>query len=407
MSKIRYLTKAIEELSFSDHKMAFLAGPRQCGKTTLSKMMLSDRGYGNYNNWDDTNFRRAWTKNPNSVIPETNNKIPLIILDEIHKAKMWKRNLKGIFDTLTSPADILVTGSARLNIYKKGSDSLQGRYFSYRLHPFTLREMETPKNISSDELIDNIFSDSITYTAAQRQNYETIFRFGGFPEPLFAQNTAKARLWRRGRIEKVVHEDIRDLSNIPELSRIDMMVSLMPERIGSLFSLNSLREDLEVSYDTVKRWYNLLCELYYSFTIRPYTKKIVRALKKEGKSYLWDFAEITNEASRFENLVACHLLKSCNYWTDIGEGTFELYYLRNKEKEEIDFLITKDGVPWLPIEAKLNDKEPTSSWKKFLSYIPCKRGIQIIHDSNYRKVHKIGNAEILIISADRLLQYFI
>ena len=167
--------------------------------------------------------------------------------------------------------------------------------------------------------------------------------YGGFPDPLFSQDEKKARLWRKGRMEKVIREDLRDISRIPELSRIEMLAALLPEKVGSLFSIASLTDFLEVSHETVKRWVLYLHELHYLFEVKPFQGSMPRSLKKEGKVYLWDCAEVPEKAPRFENLVACHLLKACDYWTDAGEGDFQLRYLRNKEKQEIDFLIVRDG----------------------------------------------------------------
>lgn len=224
--------------------MAFISGPRQCGKTTLAKMMASSRSSSRYYNWDDIEFRRLWTKTPKGVIPGGPG-LPILVLDELHKDKRWKRTLKGVYDTLERPCDILVTGSACLNVYQKGSDSLLGRYFHYRLSPFSLREMQR--------------SDS-----------------------------------------------------------------RLPEKVGSPFSTNAMREDIEVAHDTLKRWISWLKELYFLFEIEPYSKRIARSLKKEGKIYMWDYSEVRDPGARFENLVAHHLLKACQFWTDTGEGDKEV-----------------------------------------------------------------------------------
>lgn len=404
--RTRYLAQAVNDLCFSDHKMALISGPRQCGKTTMAKMLLQERTVRRYWNWDDVEFRRTWVKQPRTIIPPTTGKsIPLVALDEIHKDRRWKRNLKGIYDTLKTPCDILVTGSARLNVYKKGSDSLLGRYFHFRLHPFSLREMHSVSPVSPADIINSIFSRSLSSRKQYQINFELLMKFGPFPEPLFAGNIRKARLWRRTRSEIIIREDLRDISRIPELSRIEMMVALLPERVGSLFSVASLREDLEVSFDTVKRWLTYLKELYYLYEVKPYHKSIPRALKKEGKIYLWDFSEVEDEAARFENLVANHLLKVCHYWTDTGEGSFELFYIRNKEKQEIDFLIVKDKRPWLPVEAKLRDTKPSPHWKKFLNVLPCKRGIQIV-SSPFWKLHTRDDSQVLVAGASEVLNYF-
>jgi len=388
------------------HKMAFVSGPRQCGKTTLAKMMLKKRGRGIYNNWDDVNFRRIWTKNPSNIIPKAKG-LPVIIFDEVHKAKMWKRTIKGIYDTLEQAADIIVTGSARLNVYRKGSDSLLGRYYHFRLHPFTLAEIQKNPISNPDDLLERMFSKSLNSKKENQKNLKLLMRFGGFPEPFLAQNERQARLWQKGRVEKVIREDLRDLSRIPELSQIEMLTSLIPEKVGSFLSRAALRETLEVSFDTIRRWLTYLKELYYIFELKPYQKSISRTLKKEGKLYLWDYSEVKDIPARFENMVASHLLKFCHFWTDNGTGNYELFSLRNKDKAEIDFLICKDNKPWLPIEAKPNDTNPSDNWKKFINQIPCNKGIQIVHKANYRKLHEYREKQILVASASDILSYFV
>ena len=369
---------------------------------------MEGRVSGAYANWDDVNTRRAWVKDPKLLVPAAAGRSgrPLLVLDEIHKARLWKRNLKGLFDTLESPLDILVTGSARLNVYKKGSDSLLGRYFHFRLHPFSVRELAWPAPASPDEALAGLASRSQRPRPSTREALAGLMRFGGFPEPFLAQNERLARLWRRGRVEKVVREDLRDISRIPELSRVEMLAALLPERVGSLFSVSSLREDLEVAHDTVSRWLGYLRELFYVFEVKPYARSIRRSLRKEGKLYLWDWSEIDVEPARFENLVASHLLKACDTWTDTGEGAFELYLLRDKEKREIDFLITRDRRPWLPVEVKLNDPTPSTAFRAFLPQLGCRFGLQIVHAPDVWATHGVGDAQVLVASAAEALGYF-
>lgn len=404
--KRRALSQPIEELAFGDHKIAFVSGPRQCGKTTLAKMLLRHRKVGLYRNWDEVEFRRAWARNPSELIPKAGGKsVPLIVLDEIHKDRRWKRNLKGVFDTLKGPCDILVTGSARLNVYMKGSDSLLGRHLSFRLHPFSVREMVRPDVLRPDAFITALASRAQTRTKSSEQHLESLENYGPFPEPLFAQDVRKARLWRRNREQLIVREDLRDLSRLPELGRVEMLTAMLPERVGSLFGLASLARDLEVSIPTVKRWLEYLKELFYLFEIKPYSRRIPRSLRREGKAYLWDYAIIQGEAARFENLVACHILKTCNYWTDTGEGTFELFFLRDKEGREIDFLIVRDGVPWLPIEVKLGGTTPSPNWKPFAPHLPCRLALQIVRQPHWEE-QVFGSSRILVAGAAEALSYF-
>ena len=403
--KHRSLARAIEELSFSDHKIALVSGPRQCGKTTLAKMLLHGRKVGVYRNWDERSFRREWAQHPSSIVPRVQGEeIPLVVLDEIHKERRWKRNLKGIYDTVEAPCDFLVTGSARLNVYRKGSDSLLGRHYAFRLHPFSLRELERPDVLAPEEMLESLFSRAEGRGKAAEEGLAAMLRYGPFPQPLLDQHARKVNLWRRSREQLVIREDLRDLSRLPELERIEMMTALLPERVGSLFSLSSLSRDLEASVPTIKRWTAYLKDLYYLFEIKPYGRKIARSLRREGKLYLWDYGAIPNEAVRFDNVVAHHLLKTCHFWSDTGEGEFTLYFLRNKEKQEIDFLIVRDSVPWLPVEVKRSDAVPSPSWKKFAPKLPCKRGLQIVRSPEW-KLHDFGATQVLVAGAAEALHY--
>ncbi|HEU5280911.1 MAG TPA: ATP-binding protein [Gammaproteobacteria bacterium] len=403
----RYLESSLVDICFKAEKMAFVSGPRQCGKTTMAKLLLKNRGDGAYFNWDEITFRRQWIKDPHLLIPKTiNHTKPLIILDELHKAKLWKRTLKGLYDTQDSQCDIIVTGSARLNVYRKGSDSLLGRYYHFRLHPFSVAELLKHNPSMPEDLIAALKSKPKLPTKAEHA-LQRLYHYGPFPEPLFAENPKTLNLWRRNRIEKIIREDLRDLSRLPELSQVEMLTSLLPERASQPLSIKSLSEDLEVAYTTIKRWLNYLSELYYFYTIKPYSKSLARALKKENKIYLWDWSEIENEGARFENLIASHLLKYCDYMTDTGVGHFELRHLKNKEKLEIDFLILRDKKIYLPVEVKLSDEQPSTSWSKFMPQLHCEFGIQVVMKPNVYKTHEYDNYTITVMSAASFLQLLV
>ena len=267
MSKFipRYLENEIKDICFAHSKMVLISGPRQCGKTTMAKHLLRQRNVGQYYNWDETVFRRLWAKDPQALVIQLleQHSKPLLVLDEIHKAKLWKRSLKGLYDTSDGKYDIVVTGSARLNVYRKGGDSLLGRYYHFRLHPFSLAELSSlSTTIPYKSLLDHLFTTGIVHNKLQQEHLELLDQFGPFPEPLFAENRKILNLWQKGRIEKIVREDLRDLSRLPELSQVEMLVSLLPERVASALSLCSLSEDLEVAYTTIKLWMNYLYELY-------------------------------------------------------------------------------------------------------------------------------------------------
>lgn len=398
----RYLFNDIKQLALSRGKIAFISGPRQVGKTTLSKSYAQEFNEFQYKNWDESEFRRLWTKSPNQIEREFNfaeqKNTRLLILDEIHKSKNWKQKLKGLYDTIGQHLSIIVTGSARLNIFKKGSDSLMGRYLNFRLHPLSFGELTGLNPLAPEEW-------KLSLNKKNNRNFDQeplikLFDWSGFPEPYFASSDKIHRIWRKDRTEKIVREDLRDLSRLPELSQVEMLTSLLPSKVGSPLSVQSLREDLEVAHGTVTRWLKYLNELFYFFEIRPWSKSIPRSLKKDAKIYLYDWTEVEEQGPRFENLVASHLLKACHYWTDTGEGSFSLHYLRNKEKQEIDFLIVKDKKPWLCVEAKYSSTQiDFKNFKNLLKSVKCPL-VQVV----FREGIFLEKDDCLVISANRFFE---
>lgn len=342
MNRGRYLETPIKEDLGS--KMVFLAGPRQVGKTTLARRVLAGWGPGAYLSWDNRADRAAlraaqWPAGE-----------ALVVLDEVHKWRGWKRWLKGEFDTHRERLRFLVTGSARLDVYRRGADSLQGRYHHFRLHPFTVAEAlgaATPSlPVPGSELTVEARPGAPDALAA-------LVRFGGFPEPFLAGSDRVHRRWQKERLERFFREDVRDLEALRDLGSVELLADLLPERVGSPLSLNSLREDLDVSHRAVAHWVEVLDRLYHFYRLAPFVTARVRALRKMPKGYLWDWSLVEAPAARFENLLAGHLLKFCHLLQDQEGHAVELHYLRDRAGHEVDFLVTGKGRPWFAVEAKL------------------------------------------------------
>lgn len=399
MKKRPLYTDLIEKLAIKHNKMAFITGPRQVGKTTLSEELLSNASGGKYFNWDDVEFKRKWIKDPKSLVPQDVGKKTLIVLDELHKAPRWKSYLKGLYDMRKDQCDIIVTGSARLDVFRKGGDSMMGRYFLFRLHPFSVGEL-CDSRVMPDDIEKRLKSN----VDADRQTYDALIKYGGFPEPFLKKEDDLMVLWHRLKKERMVREDLIDLTRTHEIALIETAVALIPERVGSLFSFQSLAEDLGVAHPTASRWIEWLAQLYYLYKIQPFTKSISRSIKKQPKVYLWDWSEINDPAARFENLVAGHLLKAVHFWNDAGLGNFDLNYLRDKEKREVDLVVTRDRKPWMFVECKLSDKSPSANLKYFSSRMAPQITLQVIGSSDVQEWFDIdGHNKGQVISADRFL----
>lgn len=397
---MRYVSRPIEGVLVEERKMAFLAGPRQVGKTTVARSLLPDDGAG-YFNWDVETHRRRLLREPDGFwdAPERGQR-SRIVLDEIHKYPRWKRLLKGLFDAHADALEIIVTGSGRLDVYQKGGDSLLGRYALHRLHPFTVGELlanGSQQVIEPAALIERIANPDPIPGAAEA--LALIERFGGFPEPLFAARVDRLRRWRRTRRQLVLREDLRDLSRIRDLGLVDSLVALLPERVGSPLSINALSEDIGVAFRTVQSWIEMLARLYYVFELRPYAGKLARTLRREAKIYLYDHTEIEDPGARFENLVALHLRKLVDAWNDLGHGDFELHYVRDKERREVDFLVVERRKPFLLVEAKLSDTQPSAALAYFKSQMRVPHAVQVVRNDTVRR----ASSGVPVIAAERLL----
>jgi uncharacterized protein len=346
MAMKRIYEAALQEHIQSLRQMAFLTGPRQVGKTTSCRT-LADNGH--YINWDKQGDRAIILKGPDEVasflrLHQLKQSKPVVVFDEIHKYSKWKNFLKGFFDEYGLGASVIVTGSSRLDVYKRGGDSLMGRYFSYRMHPLSLAEL-TRINLSEK---------AVQYP--QRPSPETLdqlLAFGGFPEPfLKAQNRFSIR-WKRLRGEQLVREDIRDLTRIQDIGQLEILMQSLTAQAGQLVNYTTLANRINASVDTIRRWLGTLQSFYFCFEVRPWSRNVAKSLRKQPKLYLWDWSLVSAEGGmRFENLVASHLLKSVHWWTDRGLGNFGLYFLRDKLGREADFLVTRDNMPWFLVETK-------------------------------------------------------
>ncbi|MFH1024589.1 MAG: ATP-binding protein [Planctomycetota bacterium] len=348
-------------------QMRFITGPRQCGKTTLARAILKKDGDTSlYYNWDTREVRDRYRQNPMFFTGDSHrnaapsgSRHPWVVFDEIHKMPKWKNILKGQFDAAEDRFRFIVTGSARLDLFRKSGDSLAGRYFLFHLFPLTLRELPGAAAPAPPRAVPPALEwvlQRLDGSVNRQEAMESLLACGGFPEPFLKADARFHRKWQAAHIDRVVREDLRDLTRIPELENIATLIRLLPGRVGSPLSLNALREDLEVSHTAVRTYVRALELILTVFLLRPFHKSLARAIRKERKVYLFDWSLVGDPALRFENYAALELKARVEMWNDAGIGEFDLGYVRNRDGRETDFLITAKGNPWLLLEAKLTDR---------------------------------------------------
>ncbi len=374
MENKRYLTEYIrKDLA---KKMVFIGGARQVGKTYLSKTLLNHFASDQYYNWDasahrKTVLRKNWDREKK-----------LVVFDELHKYRRWKSWLKGVYDTESAPPAILVTGSARLNVFRRGDDSMMGRYYYYRLHPFSVKEA-----------VENL-------GYGRNEAFSRLWERGGFPEPLMSDDKINAARWQKERLEKIIREDILLLENVRHLGALELLVDLLRERVGTPLSYQNLSEDLSVSPQTVKTWVQLLERMYLIFLVPPYHVSVARAIKKQAKAYFFDYSEIDDPGPRFENMIAAHLLKEIHFLEDTTGSRVSLHTLRDKEKREVDFLIALKNKPVELIEAKLSGDDFSKHLLYYSERFPDAQAIQVVRDlpksRSRANARMLGGAEFLL-----------
>ena len=357
-------------------QMAFLSGPRQVGKTTTCRLRADA-----YVNWDNLDDRETVLAGPRRLADRLNldrlsEEPPVVLFDELHKFPRWQSFLKGFFDTYADQARIAVTGSGRLDVYRRGGDSLMGRYLSYRMHPFSVAE--TVSQSLPDE------ADVVRPpTAIDDADFAALWQHGGFPEPYLKRDARFTRRWQSLRLVQLVREEIRDLTQIQQLDQMETLVRLLAARSGKQLVYDGLARQIRVSADTVRRWLAALCDLHFGFLVRPWFTNVSRSLRKEPKWYLRDWANVTDAGQRAETFVACHFAKAVDGWNDLGLDAFELGYIRDKEKRKVDFVVTRSGKPWLLAEVKHRDASLSPHLRHYQDRLDVPFAFQVTLDAGY------------------------
>jgi len=397
----RLYERLISEHMTENRQMAMLTGPRQVGKTTTSR---ASTGEHRYYTWDRQSDRRLITQGADTValdldLATLRTGHQNVVFDELHKYRKWKAFLKGFFDVYGEQTRIVVTGSARLGFFRRGGDSLMGRYFLYRMHPLSVAEL-TRTNPAEREI-----------APPQKPPDSAIahlLRFGGFPEPFLKDSTRFYNRWRRLRNELLFREDLRDLTQIHEAGQVEVLAELLASQIGQAANYSSLSNSVNVSVDTVRRWIATLESLFYCFSVRPWFRNVPKSLRKQPKIYLWDWSLVADEGARRENLAAAHLLKAVHWWTDTGIGTFELRYLRDKAKREVDFLVVRDGKPWFMVEVKTSGKRGLNpALEYFKQQTGAKHAFQLAFDLDFVEADAFAHAAPVRVPAATLLSQLV
>jgi predicted AAA+ superfamily ATPase len=376
----RYLLTLLDAQSRDERQMLLLSGARQVGKTSLAQAIGKLASSAYYLNWDVLADRSLIVAGPTQVaehcgLDSLREERSYIAFDELHRFPAWRGFLKGLFDAYQHRGRFLVTGSAALTTFRRGGDSLMGRYFPYTLHPLSVAELACAAPADPGRGAPRRIPD---------EAWEGLWRFGGFPEPCLRGEDRFYNRWRRLRTEQLLREDLRDLTRIQEIDQVELLALSLAQQVGQLSNHSRLARQCQVSVDTVGRWIGTLESLYYCFRVPPLQANLARALRKQPKYYLWDWSLVRDPGARFENLVASALKKAADYWTEAGYGSFGLCFVRDKDGNEVDFCLTRDDRPWLLVEAKLGESAGLSrALHRYAEMLPTTAALQVVRDSAF------------------------
>ena len=374
--------------------MAFVEGPRQVGKTTICKE-IGDF----YLNWDNEEHQEIILGGASRVadyagLTKQQQCQPILVLDELHKYSRWKNFLKGLFDTYEDRVRILVTGSSKMDVYRRGEDSLMGRYFLYHMHPISVGELS------------QCYSNQDLYSAPNPttpDQWEALLTFGGFPEPFARSNERFLGRWHKLRHQQLFREDARELTRIQELQQLEALGRVLANSSGEQIVYLRLARQIRVSEKTIRSWIDTFEELQYGFLVRPWHRNLSRALRKEPKWYLRDWSPIQNIGQKHETLVACHLYKAVQFWTDLGLGNFSLHYLRDKEQREVDFLVVREEEPWFLVEVKTSTETLSPALSHYQKLLNCQHAFQVTLNEPYVEGNCFDHSSPILVSAKTFL----
>ena len=407
---------ALDE-GFLHNRMSFICGPRQVGKTTLVQKFLKQiKQNDNYYNWDSLSLKQEFATKPLFFMEDI--AIPLspdtslppgmrqwIVFDEIHKYPKWKNILKGYYDEWRKSINFVIMGSARLDYLRRSGDSLVGRYFLFKmnpLHPHDLTSFVPNRDTAWHPKLPHIPFEEPDKTFQKAT--EHLYNISGFPEPASIGTKEFYERWKNNHISLITSEDIRDLSKITNVQKLQTLVFLLPERVGSPLSLNSLKIILGCAHASVKSWLEALKRVYLVFDVAPYTSRLARSVLKERKYYFWDWGLLEDQGKRFENFIAVQLQRAVSAWKEWGKGDYRLMYIRTKDGREVDFVITEKNNPCILIECRKNDRNLSPNLRYFKSRIKAPLAFQVVGGSSYLKQVESGT---FIVDLDRFLRILV
>lgn len=386
-----------------EKRMVFMAGARRVGKTTLGEMIGQSYPNRVYLNWELPEDRTRLIRTPAffEEVERQDESTPLVMFDEINRHRGWRRYLKGAYDRVEGDYQFLVAGSSRLDYPQRRGDSLAGRYYLLHLWPFTQAELGRA-NCKPEAFFGNPLQVSMERYSELSGLWAELAEQSGFPEPYLSGRKTSYRRWSTAYAEQLIREDIRDLTGVKGITELETLYHLLPAQVGRLLSVPSLAQGLQVAYNTIRSWLTTLQRFFAVLGLSPWSRGVPRAIREGQKIYLWDVPRVRDAEARFENMVALELCRAVSNWNEMGYGRFGLNFIRTKDQQEVDFLLSDDGRPVLLVDARAEEHQPSPALMKFQAALKVP-AVQLVEAAEgYRRVSNDGQS-ILIAPACQYL----
>ena len=370
-----------------EKRMVFMAGARRVGKTTLGEMIAQTFPNQVYLSWESPVDRARLIREPAffETVERRDESTPFVMFDELNKHRGWRKYLKGVYDRFQDDYQFLIVGSSRLDYPQRRGDSLSGRYYLLHLWPFTQAELGRA-NLTSEEFFGNPQQVRMERQAELQEVWQALSEHSGFPEPYLSGRKTSYRRWSTAYAEQLIREDIRDLTGIKAIDELETLYQLLPAQVGQLSSVPALAQGLQMAYNTIRSWLFTLQRFFAVVSLAPWTRGIPRAIREGQKIYLWDAPRVEDPAARFENMVALELCRAVSNWNELGYGRFALNFVRTKDQQEVDFIISDDGKPVLLVDARADDHQPSTALIKFQNALKVPAVHLVRTAAGYRRI---------------------
>lgn len=344
--------------ALQDSPVVLIHGPRQCGKTTLAKMVAEPKGYA-YVTFDTAADRNAATSDPVGFVADLPDRV---ILDEVQHVPQLFSAIKLAVDRDRRPGRFILTGSANVLLIPTLSDSLAGRMDIIRLHPLAQVELER----TQPKFLDRLLSDGFRpFRQAKRLGADLNARIlaGGYPPAIVRRAGARRTAWYQGYVESIVERDIGPMSRIASLDTLPLLLKAAAAQNASLFNATALGAPFQISRPTSQDYVSLLRRVFLLDLLPPWHSNRLSRLVKTPKVHLGDTGlaaalldigadDLASDRSLVGPLLETFVFQELNRQASGREDHLRFHHFRDRDGVEVDLVIERGVQAVAGVEVK-------------------------------------------------------